>query len=129
MLRPYCIDPYLPSFSAIAAEFDVGQVMVQQTLTAYLLCFPGMMLFHGTLSDSFGSRPVNVTALGLFTVASIGAALVPDMGWLIFFRALQGMSAGAGIVVGRARIRDAYSGAQAQKMLSDVRDRGRKQHA
>lgn len=120
MLGPFCIDTYLPSFSAIAAEFDVGQVMVQQTLTAYLLCFAGMMLFHGTLSDSFGRRPVIVTALGLFTVASIGAALAPDLGWLIFFRALQGMSAGAGIVVGRAMIRDAYSGAQAQKMLSDV---------
>ncbi len=120
MLGPFCIDTYLPSFAAIARDFDVAPVLVQQTLSVYLACFAGMMLFHGTLSDSFGRRPVIIASLGVFTFASVGAALAPQLGWLIAFRALQGLSSGAGTVVGRAIVRDRLSGPQAQKMLSDV---------
>lgn len=120
MLGPFCIDTYLPSFAAIARDFGVAPVLVQQTLSVYLMCFAGMMLFHGTLSDSFGRRPVIIVSLGVFTLASVGAAMAPQLGWLIVFRALQGLSAGAGTVVGRAIVRDRLSGPQAQKMLSDV---------
>jgi DHA1 family bicyclomycin/chloramphenicol resistance-like MFS transporter len=120
MLGPFCIDTYLPSFAAISRDFGVPPVLVQQTLSVYLMCFAGMMLFHGTLSDSFGRRPVIIASLGVFTLASVGAALAPQLGWLMLFRALQGLSAGAGTVVGRAIVRDRFSGPQAQKMLSDV---------
>ncbi|HJV84151.1 MAG TPA: multidrug effflux MFS transporter [Noviherbaspirillum sp.] len=120
MLGPFSIDTYLPSFASIARDFQVDPVLVQQTLSAYLACFATMMLFHGTLSDSFGRRPVIMASLGVYTLASAGAALAPSLGWLIAFRALQGLSAGAGTVVGRAMIRDRLSGAHAQKMLSDV---------
>ena len=120
MLGPFSIDTYLPSFGAISQDFGVPPIYVQQTLSAYLLCFAGMMLFHGTLSDSFGRRPVIITSLAVFTVASIGATLATNLGALILFRALQGLSAGAGTVVGRAMIRDRLGGAEAQKMLSDV---------
>ena len=120
MLGPFCIDTYLPSFGAISRDFGVPAVYVQQTLSAYLLCFAGMMLFHGTLSDSFGRRPVIIVSLVVFTMASIGAAFATNLGALIVFRALQGLSAGAGTVVGRAMIRDRLSGPEAQKMLSDV---------
>jgi DHA1 family bicyclomycin/chloramphenicol resistance-like MFS transporter len=120
MLGPLCIDAYLPSFAAIGREFGVAPALVQQTLSAYLLCFAGMMLFHGTLSDSFGRRPVIIASLTLFSIASLGAAFAPSLSWLIVFRAMQGLSAGAGTVIGRAMIRDRLSGAAAQKMLSDV---------
>ena len=120
MLGPFSIDTYLPSFAAISHDFGVPAVYVQQTLSAYLLCFAGMMLFHGTLSDSFGRRPVIIVSLVVFTVASIGATFAGSLSALIVFRALQGLSAGAGTVVGRAMIRDRLSGPEAQKMLSDV---------
>jgi MFS transporter, DHA1 family, multidrug resistance protein len=120
MIGPFSIDTYLPSFGAIAVEFHVATTLVQQTLSIYLLCFAGMMLFHGTLSDAFGRRPVILVSLVVYTLASLGATFAPSLGWLIAFRALQGLSAGAGTVVGRAMIRDRVSGAPAQKLLSDV---------
>jgi MFS transporter, DHA1 family, multidrug resistance protein len=120
MLGPFCIDTYLPSFASIARDFGVAPILVQQTLSVYLLCFAGMMLFHGTLSDSFGRRPVILASLTVFTLASAGAALAPRLEWLILFRALQGLSAGAGTVVGRAMVRDCWSGPQAQKVLSEI---------
>ena len=65
-----------------------------------LLAF--MNLFHGALSDSFGRRPVVLSGIAVFTLASLGCALSQTIGQLVLFRALQGMAAGAGIVVSRA---------------------------
>ena len=120
MLGPFSIDTYLPSFPAIARDFFLTPLEVQQTMTAYLATFAVMMLFHGTVSDSFGRRPVVLANLALFTAASIGCALAPDFAHLLAFRALQGLSAGAGIVVGRAIIRDSFEGFAAQRLMSLV---------
>jgi len=120
MIGALAIDTYLPSMPAIGQEFGVGDVAVQQTLSVFLFCFAFMMLFYGTLSDTFGRRPVILTALTVYTLASIGAALAPSFGWLLLFRALQGLSAGAGSVIGQAIVQDRYSGAQAQRMLSHI---------
>lgn len=120
MLGPFSIDTYLPSFAAIATDLRIDETLVQQTLSFYLFAFAVMMLFHGTLTDSFGRRPVVLVSLAVYAVASIGAAWSPTLHWLLLFRALQGASAGAGIVVGRAVVRDLYSGADAQRVLSQV---------
>lgn len=120
MLGPFSIDTYLPAFTGIAASLGATPVQMQQTLSAYLLGFAVMNLFHGALADSFGRRPVVLGGLVLFTLASVGCALSQSIGMLVFFRAVQGMSAGAGMVVSRAIIRDLFRPDQAQKVMSQV---------
>jgi MFS transporter, DHA1 family, multidrug resistance protein len=120
MLGPFSIDTFLPAFSGIAASIGATPVQMQQTLSSYLFGFALMNLFHGALSDSFGRRPVVLWGMALFTLASVGCALSNSIGWLVLFRALQGMSAGAGIVVSRAIIRDMFPPADAQRVMSQV---------
>ena len=120
MLGPFSIDTYLPAFTGIAQAIGASPVEMQQTLSAYLFGFAIMNLFHGALSDSFGRRPVVLAGLAVFTLASVGCALSQHIGALVFFRALQGMSAGAGIVVSRAVIRDMFPPADAQRVMSQV---------
>jgi DHA1 family bicyclomycin/chloramphenicol resistance-like MFS transporter len=120
MLGPFSIDTYLPAFTGIAKAIGASPVEMQQTLSAYLFGFAIMNLFHGALSDSLGRRPVVLAGLAVFTLASIGCALSQHIGALVFFRALQGMSAGAGIVVSRAVIRDMFPPADAQRVMSQV---------
>ncbi|SEA47122.1 multidrug effflux MFS transporter [Variovorax sp. YR216] len=120
MLGPFSIDTYIPAFSGIAHSIGATPVEMQQTLSAYLFGFAFMNLFHGALSDSFGRRPVVLWGLVVFTVASLGCALSQTIGWLVFFRALQGLSTGAGIVVSRAVIRDMFPPAEAQRVMSQV---------
>jgi len=120
MLGPFSIDTYIPAFSGIATALDATPVQMQQTLSAYLFGFAFMNLFHGALADSFGRRPVVLWGIALFTLASLGCALSQSIGQLVFFRALQGLSTGAGIVVSRAVIRDMFPPAQAQKVMSQV---------
>ena len=119
-LGPFSIDTYLPAFSGIAQSLGATPAQMQQTLSAYLFGFAVMNLFHGALSDSFGRRPVVLIGLALFTLASLGCALSETIGQLITFRALQGMSAGAGVVVSRAIIRDMFPPEEAQRVMSQV---------
>ncbi len=119
-LGPFSIDTYLPAFDGIARTLDATPLQMQQTLSAYLFGFAAMNLFHGALADSFGRRPVVIAGLALFTIASVGCALAPTIGWMIAFRAMQGMSAGAGMIVSRAIIRDMFPPADAQRVMSQV---------
>jgi DHA1 family bicyclomycin/chloramphenicol resistance-like MFS transporter len=120
MLGPFSIDTYIPAFSGIAQALQADPVEMQQTLSAYLFGFAFMNLFHGALSDSLGRRPVVLWGIAVFTLASAGCALSQTVGQLVFFRALQGLSTGAGIVVSRAVIRDMFPPEQAQKVMSQV---------
>jgi DHA1 family bicyclomycin/chloramphenicol resistance-like MFS transporter len=120
MLGPFSIDTYIPAFSGIGQAIGATPVEMQQTLSAYLFGFAFMNLFHGALSDSFGRRPVVLWGIAIFTVASAGCALSQNIGQLVLFRALQGLSTGAGIVVSRAVIRDMFPPDQAQKVMSQV---------
>jgi DHA1 family bicyclomycin/chloramphenicol resistance-like MFS transporter len=120
MLGPFSIDTYMPAFTGIAAALQATPLQMQQTLSAYLFGFAILNLFHGALSDSLGRRPVVLSGIGVFALASVGCALSQSIGQLVFFRALQGMSAGAGMVVSRAIIRDMFAPADAQRVMSQV---------
>ena len=120
MLGPFSIDTYLPAFSGIAASLGATAVQMQQTLSAYLFGFALMSLFHGALSDSVGRRPVVLWGVAVFTIASAGCALSSQVGMLVCFRALQGLAAGAGVIVSRAVVRDMFAPADAQRVMSQV---------
>nr|WP_189357610.1 multidrug effflux MFS transporter [Undibacterium squillarum] len=120
MLGPFAIDTYLPAFPSIQASLRAHELEVQQTLSAYMLAFAVMTLWHGALSDAFGRRKVILIALMVFAAASFGCAGAVSIHYLWGFRILQGVSAGAGMVVGRAIIRDLYHGPEAERLLSLV---------
>lgn len=120
MLAPFTIDTYLPSFPDIAAELSASHTQMQQTLSLYLLAFAVSTLIYGPLSDSFGRRRVVLVALALYSLVSIGCALAQDIHQLIALRIGQGLTASAGLVVGRAMVRDVYHGAEAQRVMSRV---------
>ena len=120
MLGPFSVDTYLPAFPAIEASLHVSAIEVQQTLTAYMLAFSFMMLWHGAISDALGRRNIILVSLFVFALASLGCAASHTIHYLWIFRVVQGLSAGAGIVVGRAIIRDLHEGPAAQRLLSLV---------
>ena len=120
MFGPFSIDTIFPAFLLLGERLQVDQVAVQQTVSVYLLFYGLMSLAHGPLSDAFGRRRVILGGLVVFIAASIGCALSRDLTTLLVFRALQGVSAGVGVIVGRAVIRDLYHGADAQRLMSQV---------
>lgn len=120
MFGPFSIDTIFPAFPAIGADLHASPLAMQQTISAYLIAYAFMSLFHGPFSDALGRRRVILVGVFVFALASIGCALAGSIEALLAFRALQGMSAGAGLIVGRAIIRDCFDGVEAQKLMSTV---------
>ena len=119
-LGPFAIDTYLPSFHDIGQSLQASPVEVQQTLTFYLVPFAIMALWHGAISDALGRRRVLLVTLALFGLSVAGCVFATRIEQLWVLRALQGMSAGAGIVISRAVVRDLYDGAQAHRLMSHM---------
>lgn len=77
----------------IAADLDLDRTALTWTVTAYTLCFGGLMLLGGRIADTFGTRRVLNLGLVAFTLASLASAMAPDGTWLIGARAMQGVGA------------------------------------
>ena len=120
MFGPFTIDTIFPAFSQMGEELRADKLAMQQTISVYLFAFALMSVVHGPLSDALGRRRVILGGLVVFTLASVGCALADNLGTLLVFRAAQGLSAGVGVVVGRAVIRDLFDGPDAQRLLSQV---------
>ena len=119
-IGPMSIDAYLPSFGAIGRTFERPAEVVQLTLGLFMAAYAVMTLLHGTLSDSFGRRRVILVSLLVYAVGSVIAAVSPSFEWLLVGRVLQGLSAGAGMVVGQAIVNDCYEGPIAQRTMSYI---------
>jgi DHA1 family bicyclomycin/chloramphenicol resistance-like MFS transporter len=119
-IGPFSIDAYLPSFHDMADKLGASQLEVQQTLSSYLLAFAVMTLWHGAIADHFGRRRVILAALALFALASAGCMAATSIEQLWLWRAMQGVTAGAGIVISRAIVRDLFDGAAAQRLMAQI---------
>jgi DHA1 family bicyclomycin/chloramphenicol resistance-like MFS transporter len=120
MLGPFSINAYLPSFSEMTQALHTDGVALQQTISVYFAAFAFMSLWHGAISDACGRRTVVLAGLAIYALASLGCVFATRVEQLLPLRALQGLSAGAGIVIGRAVIRDLHDGPQARRMMSQV---------
>jgi DHA1 family bicyclomycin/chloramphenicol resistance-like MFS transporter len=118
MLAPFSIDAYLPSFPDISKDLSASPLLMQQTLSFYMAGFAVMNLFYGSISDAYGRRKVVLTALTGYALTSIACALTRDIHTLLWLRAGQGIFAAAGVVIGRAMVRDLFDGPRAQKVMS-----------
>ncbi len=120
MFGPFSIDTIFPAFPQVSAQFGADKLAMQQTISVYLIAYALMSIVHGPLSDAIGRRKVILAGLSVFTLASVGCALATDLTTLLVFRAVQGLSAGVGLIVGRAVIRDVLHGDDAQRLMSQV---------
>jgi len=120
MVGPFSIDTIFPAFAQMGPELGVTDLALQQLISVYLLAFAGMSLLHGPLSDALGRKPVIIAGTVLYIVASIGCAVSPNLAVLLVFRAVQGLSAGAGQIISRAMVRDVYADDQAQRVMSHI---------
>jgi DHA1 family bicyclomycin/chloramphenicol resistance-like MFS transporter len=118
MVSPFSIDTFFPAFHAMERALEVDAWQLQQVITAYMLPFAFASLIHGPLSDAIGRRPVMIWGMSLYTVGSIACTYAQNYESLMLARVIQGSTAGVGVVIGRAVIRDLYEGARAQRLMS-----------
>jgi MFS transporter, DHA1 family, multidrug resistance protein len=119
-LGPFTQQMLIPSLPALAAAMAVSYGTIQLTITLYLAAVAIGQLIYGPLSDRYGRKPLLLIGLWLYLLGSLAAVLAPSAFWLIFARVLQALGACAGLVLGRAMIRDAYPRERAASVLGYV---------
>lgn len=115
---PAATDMYLPAFPAVEHSFGTAPGTAQLTLATWFAGLALGQVTQGTLSDRMGRRRPLIGGTALFTLATIGCALAPSMGWLALFRAVAAFGASAGMVVPRAMVRDLAEGHHAAILMS-----------
>ncbi len=119
-LGPLSTDMYLASLPSLARLYQTDTATVQLTLSAFLAGFAMTQLIHGPLSDRFGRKPVLLAGVAIFIFASIACALSPSIEALIAWRFVQACGACAGVVLGRAVVRDLFDRERAARMMSMI---------
>ncbi|GAP58455.1 uncharacterized MFS-type transporter YdgK [Arthrobacter sp. Hiyo1] len=119
-VAPLATDMYVPAFPRVSEEFGTSASSVQLTLTTF---FAGMglgQLVGGPFSDQRGRRLPLVAGTILMTIATVGCALAPSIGFMMVARFLQGFGGGWAMVIGRAVIVDLAHGPQLVRVLNVV---------
>ena len=100
---------------------DLGGVSHMAWMTtAYLLATTLVMPIYGKFGDLWGRRNLFLIAIGLFTVASVGAALAPDFTWLVVWRGVQGLGGGGLMILSQAIIADVVPARERAKYMGPI---------
>src|SRR5262245_60197854 len=97
------------ALSAIRVELDASMAQLEWTVNAFILSFAALLMTGAVLGDRFGRRRIFIAGLGVFTAASAGCALAPDISWLIAARAVQGVGAAMVTPVALALVSAAFA--------------------
>ena len=109
---------FVPALPEAARDLGASVGAMQTTMSVYILGLAVGQLAYGPLSDRFGRRPVLMAGLVLYAIAGLAAAIVPDVHSLIVARLLQALGGCAGLVIGRAIVRDTALPQEAARRLA-----------
>ncbi len=119
-IAPAALHMLVPALPLLAAVFYASPGAVQLVLT---LCLAGIavgQLVYGPVSDRFGRRPVLISGLALFLVGTMLCGLAWSLPALIIGRTLQALGGCAGMVLGRAIVRDVYDRERSASALATI---------
>jgi MFS transporter, DHA1 family, multidrug resistance protein len=107
--------PAMPE-AGLALGANAGQM--QMTMSVYILGLAMGQLLYGPLSDRFGRRPLLMIGLLVYTLTSVAAAFATAVNGLIALRLFQALGGCAGLVIGRAMVRDSVQSHEAARRLA-----------
>lgn len=115
-------DIYLPGMPTMSRALGADMGTAEWTVSGYLIGFALGQLFWGPVGDRFGRRLPVVIGIVLFVLGSAGCAMATGIWWVIAARVVQAAGASAGVVLGRAMVRDLYQGPRAGAVPLYLRD-------
>ncbi|MEI7845285.1 MAG: multidrug effflux MFS transporter [Chloroflexota bacterium] len=117
---PLSTDLYLPALPGMSAYFGVSADRINLTLTAFFIFYAIGTLVWGPLSDHYGRKPILVSGLSLYVIASAFCAFTWSVDGLILCRIFQAIGGSAAGAVATAIVKDTYTGKQRISVLAIV---------
>ncbi len=108
----------LPSLPSIGRDLHADPATAQLTITLFLVGTAVGQLIYGPLSDRYGRRPVLLCGMLLFVLATLGCMMAETIGQLVAGRVVQSLGGCAGMVLGRAMVRDGTAAERAATALA-----------
>ncbi len=109
---------FIPALPAAGRDCGASVAAMQLTISVYILGLAGGQLVYGPLSDAFGRRPLLIVGLALYVVAGLAAAVATNVHTLVAARLFQALGGCAGLVLGRAIVRDTAPAGEAVRDLA-----------
>jgi DHA1 family bicyclomycin/chloramphenicol resistance-like MFS transporter len=119
-IAPAALHMLVPALPLLAGVFSASPGAVQLVLTLFLAGIAAGQLVYGPASDRFGRRPVLIAGLALFVAGTVLCGLAWSLPVLIVGRTLQALGGCAGMVLGRAIVRDVYDREHAASALAAI---------
>jgi MFS transporter, DHA1 family, multidrug resistance protein len=110
-------DIYAPALPLMSDEFGASNVVMQNTVTTYMLGMSLVVLPAGLLADSIGRKRILLGGLGLIALTSIGCALANSLTLLLILRFLQGLGGGICLLLAATIAADCFRGAKLVSVL------------
>jgi DHA1 family bicyclomycin/chloramphenicol resistance-like MFS transporter len=118
-LNPLAMDMMLPALPNIASAFHLTDAnRPQMVLSTFIIGFGVGQFVMGPLSDRFGRRPVLLSGMIVYGIASLLAIAAPTFETLLLARALQGLGTSATRVIATSIVRDCYAGRRMASVMS-----------
>ena len=118
LASPLTATIYLPLLPLLAQQYHVSMQEINLTITLYVVFQAISPLIFATASDVLGRRPIYLATYALYTVASLGLALVKSsyVGLLVL-RSLQSLGASAVLAIAFGVVADVCPPAERGAML------------
>lgn len=107
-IGPFSMQVFLPALPAIQSGYAVSAATAQLAFSLSALAMAIATLVYGPVSDRYGRRSALLWGIVVFVVGSVMCAVATSIFWLIAGRIVQAAGGVAGMVLGRAIVRDVY---------------------
>ncbi|PWR20004.1 multidrug effflux MFS transporter [Zavarzinia compransoris] len=109
---------FVPALPRAGADLAASPAEMQLTISLYILGLAFGQLIYGPVADRFGRRPVLMAGLILYTLAGLASVVASGAEALIAARLFQALGGCAGLVLGRAIVRDLSAGSDAARRMA-----------
>jgi EmrB/QacA subfamily drug resistance transporter len=108
------------SLPTLVEAFHTSLATIEWVVLAYVLVLTSLMLGAARLGDMYDKKKLYMGGLVLFTLGSLLCGLSPSVGWLIGFRALQGLGATFMQALGSAMVTEIFPASERGRALGTM---------
>lgn len=120
LLNSFCSDMLIPALPVMRADLGIDGWQAQQVISLFFIACAVVSLWYGAIADACGRRATILVSLCVLGLSALASVFIHSIGQLWGLRIVQGMAAGAGMVISRSILSDLHYGATAQHLLSRI---------